>query len=101
MQVSDGGAAALGITVVVYGMTKDFGLVRRRCVDSDLRILCPVDEPILRGRVSRLQVIHIILGSNGFGWLRRIQPVDRRHEVGMLPARREVGVKVRRGWLKK
>lgn len=81
-------------------MAEDFGLVCKICVDSDFGEASTGDEPLLGRSISRLLIQDLIVGGNITGWLRRIQPVDRRHQISILPARREIGVKVRRRWLK-
>lgn len=100
LQVADDGTAALAIYVVVDRMTKDFGLVCGSCIDLDFGIAGARHEPVLGRGVSRLLIEHVIIRSNVTGWLGLIQPVDRRHEISMLPPRREVVVKIRCRWLK-
>lgn len=101
LQVADDGAATLAIDVVVDWMAKDFGLVCVSCIDLDFGIAGARDEPVFGRGVSRLLIEHVILRSNVTGWLGLFQPIDRRHEIIMLPTRREVGVKIGYRWLKK
>ena len=99
MQVADHGSATLAVLIIIYGMAKDFRLIRKICIDGDFGVASTVDEPVLRRGVSRLFIQDVIIGSNVAGRLRRIQPVDGRDKISILPARREVGVKVGRRWL--
>ena len=94
LHVADDRTAALAVDVVVNWMAKHLGLVCGSCVDLDFFIARAIDEPVLCGRISRLLVEHVIIGSIVAGRLGLIQPVDRRHEIGMLPARREEVVKI-------
>lgn len=100
LQVTDDGTAALAIDVVVDWMAKDFGLVCGSCIDLDFGIAGARDEPVLGRGVPRLLIEHVIVRSNVTGWLGLIQPIDRRHEISMLPTRREVVVKIGCRWLK-
>ena len=63
LHVADDGAAALAVYVVVNWMAKDFGLVRGSGIDLDFGIAGAVNEPVLRRRISRLLIEHVIIGS--------------------------------------
>ena len=101
LQVGDDRTAALTVYVVVDWMPKHFGLVCGIRIDLDFGIAGAIDEPVLRRRISRLLIEHVIIGSVIAGRLGLIEPVDRRHEISMLPAGREVIVKIGCRGLKK
>lgn len=101
MQVADGGPAPLTVLVIVYGMAKDFGLVCRVCIDGDFRKAGTGHKPFLGRRIPGLLIQDVILGSDVAGGLGLIEPVDGRQDISILPARREIGVKIRFRWLKK
>ena len=100
LQVADYRAGALAVLVVVDGMAEDFGLVRRICIDGDFGVATTGDKPIFRGRISRLLIQDVVIGSDVAGRLCRKEFVDRRQDISIFPARWEVGIKVGLRWLK-
>ena len=100
LEVADGGAAALGVLVVVDGVAEDFGFVGRVRVDGDFGEAGASHEPVLGGRVAGLLVEDVVIRSDVAGRLRRIQPVDGWQKIGMLPARGEIVVEVGGRWFK-
>ena len=98
LEVADCGAAALGVVVVVDGVAEDLCFVGGVCVDGDFGEAGAGHEPVFGGRVAGLLVKDVIIGRDVAGRLRRIQSVDGRQEIGMLPARGKVVVEVGGRW---
>ena len=63
LHVADDGTAALAVYVVVNWMAEDFGLVCGSGVDLDFGIAGTINEPVLRRRISRLLIKHVIISS--------------------------------------
>lgn len=63
LQVADDGTAALAVDVVVDWMAEDFGLVCGSGIDLDFGIAGAINEPVLRWRISRLLIEHVIVRS--------------------------------------
>ena len=63
LHVADDRTAALAVDIVVNRMAKHFGFICGSCVDLDFGIARAIHEPVLRRRISRLLVEHVIVGS--------------------------------------